>query len=275
MAALDPLEATTQMTDEVEKLELEKVEVEKSGALSAIILAILVVLISAYCVAYGLQTLVWLEARHWSSANPWLEEVPQPLHASTPLAKSTLVKAYDYEFLTPWGAGKITPYAAHVEFRFNGGQVAILFDPETSLDTMRNLKSTNPLEYQRFTNVFVDHPIEFNYQLYQVVYGASPAQLSPVMSSRDAMRMNVLLLWKLSFGFDTTPGVYSFDFGKNHGFQFGEPGKGRPVAVRFFDDRDRQFRLIFLVAAGSNASLTQDDINTAITSFKPVPIIDR
>jgi hypothetical protein len=275
MAALKFIEAISQMNDEVEKVEVEKVEVEKSGALSAIILAILVVLVSAFCVAYGLQTLVWVEARHWSAVNPWLEEIPQPLRASAASAKSTLVKAYDYEFLSPWGAGKITPYVAHVEFRFNGGQVVILFDPETSLDTMRNLKSTNPLEYQRFTNVFVDHPIEFNYQLYQVVYGALPAQLSPVMSSRDAMRMNVLLLWKLSFGFDTTPGIYSFDFGKNHGFQFGEPGKGRPVAVRIFDDRDRQFRLIFLVSAGSSASLAQDEINTAVASFKPVPIIDR
>jgi hypothetical protein len=276
MAALVFLEAITKMSDEVVKEEAEKEETgEKQGARSAIILALLVVVVSIYCVAYGLQTLVWVEARQWVSVNPWLGEVPQPLPTTAPSMKGTVAKAYDYEFLSPWGAGKITPFAAHVEFRFTGGQVALLVDPETSLDTMRNMKSTNPLEYQRFTNVFVDHPIEFNYQLYDTVYGASPSQLSPVMSSRDAMRMNVLLLWKLSFGFDTTPGIYSFDFGKNHGVQFGEPGKGRPVAIRIFDDRDRQFRLIFLVAAGSNASLTQDEINTAVASLKPVPIIDR
>ena len=267
------------MNDAVEKIEVEMGEVEKKGALSAIILAALVVLVSVFCVAYGLQTLVWLEARQWASVNPWLRDVPQPLPSSTPSAapsaKGIQVRAYDYEFISPWGAGKVTPYLAHVEFRFNGGQVAILFDPETSLDTMRNLKTTNPLEYQRFTNVFLDHPIEFNYQLYQIVYGVSPAQLSPFMSSRDAMRMNVLMLWKLSFGFDTTPGIYSLEFGRNHGVQFGEAGKDRPVAVRVFDDRDRQFRLIFLVAAGSNAPLTQDDINTAVSSLKPVPIIDR
>jgi len=279
MAALEFREAISKMSDVAEKVEVEKDEVEKCGALSAIILAVLVVLVSAFCVAYGLQTLVWVEARHWASVNPWLRDVPQPLPASAssaaPNTKGMQVKAYDYEFISPWGAGKVTPYLAHVEFRFPAGQVAILFDPETSLDTMRNLKSTNPLEYQRFTNVFVDHPIEFNYQLYEMVYGASPAQLSPIMTSRDAMRMNVLLLWKLSFGFDTTPGIYSFDFGKNHGVQFGDPGKGRPVAVRIFDDRDRQFRLIFLVTAGSNAPLTQDGINTAVSSLKPVPIIDR
>ena len=263
------------MTHEAVKVQAEKDEAEKSGARSAIILAALVVLVSVYCIAYGLQTLVWLEAKHWASVNTWLQDVPQPLPVSTPAAKGTQVKAYNYEFLSPWGDGKITPYLAHVEFRFDKGQVVLLIDPETSVDTMRNMKSTNPLEYQKFTNLFLDHPIEFNYQLYDTVYSASPAQLSPVMPGRDAMRMNVLLLWKLSFGFDATPGIYSFDFGKNHGIQFGAPGKGRPVAVRVFDDRDRQFRLIFLVAGGSNAPLTQDDINTAVSSLKPVPIIDR
>jgi hypothetical protein len=279
MSALEFLEAMSKMNAEVEKVVAERNEVEKSGALSAIVLAVLVVLVSAFCVAYGLQTLVWVEAKQWASVNPWLRDIPQPLPQSTsrpaPGVKGTEVKAYDYEFISPWGAGKITPYLAHVEFRFPAGQVVILFDPETSVDTMRNMKSTNPLEYQRFTNIFLDHPIEFNYQLYQMVYGVSPAQLSPTMPSRDAMRMNVLLLWKLSFGFDTAPGIYSLEFDRNHGVQFGEPSKGRPVAVRVFDDRDRQFRLIFLTAAGSNAPLIQDDINSVVASLKPVPIIDR
>jgi hypothetical protein len=265
MAAPENLEATIQMNDEG----------GKSGSSYAIILAIVVIVVAAYSVMYGLQTLAWVEAKQWASVNPWLRDTPQPLPASMSEARGTLVKAYDYEFMSPWGAGKITPYPAHVEFRFGGGQAALFIDPETSLDTMRNLKSTNPAEYQKFTNVFIDHPIDTNLQLYQTVYGASPAQLSPIMSGRDAMRMNVLMLWKLSFGFDTAPGAYSFEFGKTRGFQFGNPGKGRPVAIRLFDDHDRQFRLIFLTAAVSNASLTQDEINMAIASFKPVPIIDR
>src|SRR5258708_6785804 len=114
MAALEFLEAISKMNAEVEKVVVEKDEAEKSGALSAIILAALVVLVSAFCVAYGLQTLVWVEARQWASVNPWLRDVPQPLPSSTssatPGAKGTQVRAYDYEFISPWGAGKVTPY---------------------------------------------------------------------------------------------------------------------------------------------------------------------
>jgi len=251
---------------------------DKKGARFAIILSLVVILVAAYCVMYGLQTLVWIEGKQWASVNPWLNEAPKPLAITATLpvtAKSVEAKAFDYEFVSPWGAAKVTPSPAHAEFRFGPGQVVAFIDPETSVDTMRTMKSSNPLEYQRFTNVFADHPIEFNSQLYEVVYGASPAQLSPLMSSRDAMRMNVLLLWKLSFGFDTQPGIYSFNFGKNHGFQFGDAASGRPVAVRVFDDRDRQFRLIFTVAAGTQGELKQEEINTVVSTLKPVPIIER
>jgi len=87
------------------------------------------------------------------------------------------------------------------------------------------------------------------------------------------------VFWKLSFGPDlysrTTPEFYSFDWGKNRGFQFGDPAKGHPVAVRVFDDSDHQFRFIFTVADGTNGKITQEDINTATQSLRPVPIIER
>jgi hypothetical protein len=266
MAIPQSFEATVQMTDEAEK---------KSSSLFAIILAIAVIVVAIFCVAYGLQTLAWVESKQWSSVNPWLRTVPEPLPTAQPPAKGELVKAYDYQFVSPWGAAKTSQTLTYSEFRFPRGQVAIFFDPDSQLDTMRVLKSSNPLEYQKFQNVFFDHPIETNYELYQGVYDASPAQLSPLMSGRDAMRMNVLLLWKLSFGFDLGSEIYSFEYGKNKGFQFGDPAKGGPVAVRVFDDRARQHRFIFLVAAGKNAQLTQDDINTVVSSLKPIPILDR
>jgi hypothetical protein len=269
MATPEALGATIQMTEEAEK---------KSSSLFAILLAIVVILVAAFCTMYGLQALAWVEGRQWSNVNPWLRAVPQPLPPPSAATKGELVKsdAYQYEFISPWGAEKkINPSLTYSEIRFAPGQVVIFFDPDSQLDTMRVLKSSNPQEYQKFQNVFLDHPIESNYALYQAVYGASPEQMSPLMSSRDAMRMNVLLLWKLSFGFDFGSEVSSFDFGRNKGFQFGDPAKGDPVAVRVFDDRARQHRFIFLVAAGKHAKLTQDDINTVVSTLKPIPILDR
>ena len=269
--------------------EREDQDTEKSGTLAAMILMVVVVLIGAYSLAYGLQTLVWIEARQWSNLNPWLNDVPMalpgkvasPAVSPKPPGKVaqpqvTQLRAYDYEFSVPWtGKSGATPLHIGTEFRFASGQVVVFFDPETQLDTLRALKSSAPAEYYKFQSVFRDQSVESNYALYQAIYSASPAQASPFLSQDAAQRINALLLWKLSFGFDQRPGIYSFDFGRNRVFQFGNPADARPVAVRVFDDQDRQFRLLFTVAAGSKAQITQDAINTAVQSLQMVPIMER
>jgi hypothetical protein len=256
-------------------------EEDKSSALPAIILVLVVILIAVFCVEFGAQTLTWFEAKRWEASNPWLADVPQPLGtAADDPSAGAQVKAYNYEFNVPWKTqSKSTESLINVQFKYDSGQVVVFFDPESQLDVIHSLKSSNPTEYQKFANVFGNQPIESNYALYQAVYSASPAQFSPIMKVDQARRDNVLLLWKLSFGpdlqFETVPAFYSFDWGKMRGFQFGDPSKGQPVALRVFDDSNRQFRFIFTVAAGSGGKITQSDINMAARSLQPVPIIER
>ncbi len=251
---------------------------EKAGARSAIILLVVVFLVAGFSVKFGLQTLTWIEAKLWTSENPWLATVPQPLQAPTAPAKGSVLKAFDYEFDSPWpGNPKAVGSLTATQFRHDTGQVIVFFDPASSVDTVGAMKTSNPVDYQKFVTVFAGHPINSNYELYQAVYSASPAQLSPLMDTREALRMNALLLWKLSFGFDLPADgqFYSFDWGKVRGFQFGDPAKQRPIAVRVFDDRDRQYRFILTTAAGSTGKITQDDIDTIVQTVKPVPIEER
>jgi hypothetical protein len=256
------------------------IEDTEKSAWPAIVLLVLVILIAGFSLKFGLQTLTLIEAKLWRSDNPWLATVPQPAPVPAPPSapqKSNEVKAFDYEFNAPWpGNPKIVPSSTYVQFRYDNGPVIVFYDPESQLDTLGSMKTSNPVEYQKFANIFSEKPLSSNFELYQAVYDAAPAQLSPFLSTRDALRENVLLLWKLSFGFDL-PGdaFYSFDWGKVRGFQFGDPSKQRPVAVRVFDDRDHQFRFIFTVAAGSNGGMTQDDINGVIQSLHPEPFADR
>jgi len=260
---------------------------ETSSARSAVILAAVLVLLAAFAVEYGLQTLVWISARHWASANPMLRVAPEPLAIASPAAapepalsttpaKNTLLKAYEYEFAAPWaGASKLVPGPAFAQFRFDSGQVIGFFDPESQLDTMHDIKTANSPEYRQLTDESAGPPIDSDYALYQAVYAASPAQTSPFMHSANAQRLDELLLLKLQLGQDAQGKLYSFDFGKNRGLQFGDPASGQPVALRVFDDSGKQFRLIFTVAAGSNAKIVQDDITTVARSLEPVPLLER
>lgn len=249
-------------------------ETEKSGARSAIILAIVVVLVAIFCVEFGLQTLVWVETRHWATKDRWLLDVPQPVSPAAAQSKGDPVKAYGYQFVTPW-AGKVkdTPAISSTAFRFDAGQVVVLYDPGTLVDTLRQLQAANNTQYLAFISIFSEKTFDTNFALYKAVYEASPAQTSPFGNRDDSLRLNQLLLWKLSFGTDAPGGISSFDFGKNKGFQFGDPAKGLPVAVRVFGDRDEQFRLIFAAADGSGGKIGQDEINCVVQSLQHIPIL--
>ena len=255
---------------------------EKGSAWSAIILLVCVLLVAGFSVKYGLQTLTWYEANRWASVNPWLREVPKPLPASAtapaPTAKAPLIRTLEYQFNAPWAISKQTPSALYLEVRFVPGQVIDYFDPDVQLDTLASLRTAKSGEYDKFVNVFAGNPIPSNYALYSAVYGAAPAQLSHWGPMRDAIRVNALLRWKLEFGFDFDPdertSISLLELGKNRAFQFGDPAKG-PVAERVFDEHDRQFRLLFTVVAGSNAKITQDDVNMVVQSLKPIPPMER
>jgi hypothetical protein len=255
-------------------------EDEKSSAKSAIILAAVVILVAAYCAMFGLQSLVWIDAKRWASANPWLLEVPQPLpppsSRSFAASKGAALKAFNYEFTAPWqGKTSTTPTVTNIEFKFDSGQVMAFYDPEGLVDAMGELRKSNPNEYQRIQSIFGETSLDTSYDLYRAVYGASPAQVSPFMPLNDATRMNILLQWKLSYGYDGGPGIWSFDFGDKRGFQFGDPANGYPVALRVFDDRNHQFRFVFTVVSGSNAKISQDEIDAVIESLQPIPLEER
>ena len=287
--------------DELARMNEE--EDDKGGARNAIVLAIIVILVGAYCLMFGLQTLVWIQSKQSAAANSWVGIVPQPLPSTSgnpSMAMQSMVavapkgargkasansapeqaKFFNYEFKVPWaGQPKPVPSLEGVQLQYGSGQVIFFYDPESQIDTAHALRTPTTPDAQRLANILAAHPIESNYALYQAVYGASPEQLSPTMKEQEALRDNLLLLWKLSFGPDlslgSTPEFYSFDWGKVRGFQFGDPSKEHPVAVRAFDDSDHQFRFIFTVATGSSGKITQEDINAAMQSLQPVPIIER
>jgi hypothetical protein len=265
-------------------IDTTSVDTEKSGsARGAIAWVIVLILVAVYCLEFGLQTLLWIESRQWAADNPPLAEIPQPLPVSSSASaisaagsKGTILKAYDYQFRVPWtGKWKQTPPMATTEFRFDSGQIVLMLDPDTQKEVLRGIRTSKSQDYLNFADVLAGQSVDSDYALFNAVYGAAPSQISPTMHQNDAQRIDLLLLWKLSFGADAQPGIYSFNFGANRGFQFGTPAPGRLVALRVFDDQERQLRLIFTTAAGSSAQFTQDDVNLAAQSLKSIPMLER
>jgi hypothetical protein len=137
-------------------------EDDKGGARNAIILAIVVILVGAYCLMFGLQTLVWVEAKQWSTANPWVGVLPQPMPSTSgsPSMAMELTTAdaqkgahgkaggksavdqpkfFNYEFKVTWaGQVKPVPSLAGVQLQYDSGQVVFFFDPDTNSHNPRS-----------------------------------------------------------------------------------------------------------------------------------------
>lgn len=268
---------------------------EQGSGLTAMILVGVTILVAIFCIGYGLQTLQWIAGHQWARQNAWLYDTPKPVASSTssgataataaPAAelaadtkgkksdaqsKGTDLTEYGYQMNVPWTSKmKESASAGGAEFRFATGQVVIFGDPDAQLDTLHILRDTPGEQYLPYAPLFANGAIQTNYDLYNAVYNASPSQVTPFTNYATTERDRVLLLMKLSFGFDLARPIYAVDFGKNRGFQFGDPTAG-PVVVHVFDPHDKHLRFIFTVASGSGGQITQADINQAVQSMMPV-----
>lgn len=244
---------------------------KKESSLSAVILLGVLVVVAWYSLAHGLQTLIVIEARQWASANPFLNETPRPLPQTTgtaPAPAATRVEHFNYQFYLPWKPiERDTENPAYAEIRAKTGEVVVFFNPDSQIDNLQSMKSGNTPLAKDYVQIFSSHPLDSNYALYEAIYSSSPAQAALLMPPQDALRLNTLLLWKLSFGLDARPGIYTFDWGGLRGIQFGDPANG-PVAIRAFDNHDRQFPFLFVTAAGSGAKLTQDVISQIVLTVR-------
>ena len=255
----------------VRRIRAKSVGEEEESGLSAFILAGVLIVVAWYLLAHGLQTLIDLEVHHWASANPELNSSPQALPQPGGAAPmTTRIEHFNYEFYVPWkkvseNESKDSPSA---EIRSDDGHVVVFYNPDAQLDVLKDLQSeTNPLG-RNYDQIFHSQPVVSNFDLYKSVYSANPAQMRLLMPRLEALRLNALLLWKLAFGIDERGPTYTFDWGGLRGIQFGDPASSQPVAIRAFDNHDRLFRYIFIVAAGSNAKFTQDDISQIVLTSR-------
>jgi hypothetical protein len=251
-------------------------ESKPSEGYSAIILVIVLIGVAAYILFYGLQTLIYFDAKNWGAHEPALYVTAQPLPiaaASAAPGQTTHLEFFNYQCEAPWkGPAKITQDPDFIEDKFPSGQTIRIELPEDQADVLKSFKGESPEQQQRIATVFGDHPFDSNFDLFAAIYNASPAQASPFIPRFDAERLNTLLIWKLSLDTELPGGTFQFEFDRIRGLQFGNPERSQSIAIRAFNEHDRQFKMLIMCTAASAAKLTQDNINQIIATLKPIPL---
>jgi hypothetical protein len=244
---------------------------KKESARATVILALVALAVGCYVLLFGLQTLIYFEARHWAASAPFLRDVPQPLPSTvaSPIQEKGL-SFYGFQFGAPWkGIDKQNSQNDRSEIDFKSGAVLLFFNPEGEKDIVDSVRTGNPQTYQQYQTIFGADFFPNNYSLYSAVYSASPAGLSPFMSRDKAVRISTLLQWKLGYGAYGTKTMYMLQAGDNRGLQFGDPAADHVVVVRLFDPHEQQMRLLFTSKSAQSGVISQADINCIIDSIQP------
>jgi len=244
---------------------------KRESARTTIILSLVTVAVAAYALLFGLQTLIYFEARHWAAATPTLNDVPRPLPSTAASAvREKNLTFYGFQFAAPWkGITKQDPENDRSEIDFKSGTVLVFFNPEGEKNIVDSIRTGDPKTYTQYQAVFGTNLFANDYALYLAVYGASPAGISPFMSGDEAVRISTLLQWKLAFGSDGTKSIYTLQAGDNRGLQFGDPARGHIVVVRLFDSHGQQIRLLFTSKSAQANVFSQADVNCVVDSIHP------
>jgi hypothetical protein len=243
---------------------------ENESSTSALGLLVLLVLAAWFALGYELQTLITFEVHQWGSANLSLSVTPQPAPTAgtTPTAATgPRIEHYNYQFNLPWKEAAhddATPDYAVVQAKT--GQVVIFYNPDSQIDILAGMKNGNNAQSRGYNTIFADHLFDSNYSLYAAVYSASPSEAHAWMPRADALRLDSLLIDKLSFGLEAPGPTYLFNWGGLRGIRFGDAAHGGPVAFHAFDNHDRQFRFVFTTRADIPVTLNEGEIERVVES---------
>ncbi|MGH9710492.1 MAG: hypothetical protein ACRD37_08090, partial [Candidatus Acidiferrales bacterium] len=129
---------------------------KKESARATVILALITLVIGCYVLFFGLQTLIYFEARHWAAATPFLADIPHPLPSivASPIQEKNL-SFYGFQFAAPWkGIAKQDSQNDRSQVDFKSGAVLVFFNPEGEKNIVDSIRTGNPQTYRQYQTVF-------------------------------------------------------------------------------------------------------------------------
>src|SRR5260370_11222581 len=223
---------------------------------------------------WGFQTLVALKYRHSAKENHILWETPKPLpQTDASQTKGVKLSSGVLEFEVPWSdldTSRVVTEHNFAVFVFRSGIGISFFGPTQGLLSEPKFLSEPKLR-EGFRSVFGSEAAQSNFALLKAELEATPAQIKPWTRRHKAVQTCVLLNLKASTLRGGETGVFTIQQNGWRGFQFDDPAqKPKRVELDLYDLLDRQRMLGFSLAKGSEAVITQQDINRVLQTLRPI-----
>lgn len=201
-----------------------------------------------------------------------MRAVPKPLKIESTAEPFATITAFDYSFSVPWSdCSPIYSGTSLVAWACLGTNIAVAcFPPSEGLYSaiLSNVSTKNDGRRRVMMEWFgLEGVVNTNFHLCAQALEVTPRDISLFDSNRELSGKWILLCMKAVIVPLNTSEIYSFEYNGIKGFQFGNPSAGKRIHLLLFDQMDREVQLAVGRRTNSTASITQNDINTIITTF--------
>lgn len=233
---------------------------------------------SGFCVAYlwffGVATAIALETRYVAWKSPVVTKVPIELSDKSISGAAVSARRYfGYQFEVPWeiDEGKSRLVGGMQLIALRSGN-AILFSKMPPGEFVQRFSSSSSLSSNDLKTLYGEDELLSDYYLLRRILEATPANITPFSSRKDAVSIATLVMVKgIMVPAAADSGVFHVKAPGYEGFQYGDPQR-RPksISVEMFAN-DASLSFIFTQKDKSSIpSITQPEINRVIQTIRQV-----
>jgi len=160
---------------------------------------------------------------------------------------------------------------SHRWFAFNLGQFIVLFDPTRRVNRVKVSTDFALAKGRDITEVYGRDVMKSNYAFLHAILYLTPDQISLFSGWKRLVRDGIFLQLKHMELAGAQTGLYCFQLGRFRGFQKGDPHKSDIVIIDAFDDSDREYEVWVGRTRGTQAVVTQEDVNAILSTLEALP----
>jgi hypothetical protein len=208
-----------------------------------------------------------------SREDTFLRVVPRPL-ATSSVSKlsSTQLSYYGVKFETPWKqVSSVQQASSLVRVQFDDGQFVVLLDPAKRINRLKVSRDSALAKGRDISEVYGRDVMKSNYAFLHEILYLTPAQISLFSGWKRFVRDGVFLQLKHMEAAGAQTGLFCFQSGRLQGFQKGDPHKADVVIIDAFDESDREYEVWVGRTIGTQAVVTQEDINAILSTLEALP----
>jgi hypothetical protein len=214
---------------------------------------------------------IFFTAKWEARKMPYVWVTQQPLtNYSISEAPGTKLSYFGYKFEVPWTGGFKEKGGQNgiVQLKFDSGQTLLFMAPKNHAGLLSEIVDDPSVHMKGLQQAFGELTNRSPYDQYAALLNTTPSSIHAFGPRAEAVRNETLLTIKaIASPAMLKTGAFSFDLPETHGFQIGDPGKGRSAQLEVFVKENGNWVEIICATKNDSVKLTQPELNLILASF--------